>query len=498
MPPIDEQLNKINSTIDEINGGAKERGMATLPNVPITSDALDQTTPEFSLPDQNERVSTPTVDSVQSEVATDTAFDQRVAQDRIAAEKKATDSFKDQLEGILDAPTEADLQVEAQEKFGADEKQLAVDRFSTQLLAEQDRLRKAKEDLQAKGGGLSIGAQSEVANMERDSLRKQSDIAILKMAAQDELDFAQTQTNRWVDAMFERQEKVNEVNDKIVERNQDLFDQAELREYELMKDNRDRALDQEKENEKLLRNTKIEAMKMAQLNNAPQSVLNAIQSSDTPEGVIDVAGQYGSVDMLDRQVKLASLNNARLSGKKAQMEIDLLSNPPQELIPSQTLEKINDLSDGKREDLTNSRQTISEIDRMIEIVNSTDDITTLTNRTVLGREFNKLADNVADKLARERTGAVVGKEEEKTFKRILGVGAFNQISASDAEVTQALNNMKGSHTENLSLIDPTGEISTFLEAQSLKNTAKKDDKEADVYWGVSVPEDSTFNPAKHF
>jgi hypothetical protein len=94
------------------------------------------------------------------------------------------------VSNIINSPGFGEIQQEQYKKAGVDEKQLRVDELSTKLLAEQDSLRKAKEDIMTKGGGLKMGAQAEMANLERDSLRRQSDLAILQLAAQDQLDYA--------------------------------------------------------------------------------------------------------------------------------------------------------------------------------------------------------------------------------------------------------------------------------------------------------------------
>ena len=48
---------------------------------------------------------------------------------------------------------------------------------------------------------------------------------------------------------------------------------------------------------------------MAQTNNAPASVLQAIQSADTPVGVLSAGGAYASSDMLERRIMQANLDN---------------------------------------------------------------------------------------------------------------------------------------------------------------------------------------------
>lgn len=300
------------TALSKMNEGASTGDAANFDfasaNDVLTSSQI-QPQPSFQVAPQDTNISTPKADQFQNEVKTDTEvaktredkLAQQVEKDKADFAGKETSTFEDMVSNIINSPGFGEIQQEQYKKAGVDEKQLRVDELSTKLLAEQDSLRKAKEDIMTKGGGLKMGAQAEMANLERDSLRRQSDLAILQLAAQDQLDYATRVADRAVNAMFDRQEKINAALKMVYERNKSLFTTAEQRSFELALSDRNRALDDEKEAEALLKSTQIDALKMAQLNNAPQQVIDAIMSSESPMEVLDVAGQYGSVDMLARQ-----------------------------------------------------------------------------------------------------------------------------------------------------------------------------------------------------
>lgn len=182
-----------------------------------------------------------------------------------------------------------------------------------------------------------------------------------------------------------------------------------------------------------------------------------------------------------KQLYDAELYGKYLSNAVAQKELDALNNPPVTTgVDPDTLKVVNDLTDGQRTTITNSRETVSEIDRMIALVETTGDMSLLTKATEEGREFLRLRKNVVDKLARNRTGAVVGSDEEKTFKDILGVGMFDVIAKDDEEVINGLKKFKVPHEESLNLNDPENKVRNFLDSQKVS----EDDAEINAIWGI--------------
>ena len=238
---------------------------------------------------------------------------------------------------------------------------------------------------------------------------------------------------------------------------------------------------------------KQQAMQMASSQGAPQEVVLAIKNATTPEEVWASAGRYGA-DMLDREYKLAQIRSANVSADRAAKELELLNNPPDTGVNSATLERIDKLSDGKREDLTSAISTVAQVDRMIEIINSVGNVKLLTKTTPEGREFIRLKKDVADKLARQRTGAVVAKSEEKAFKEILGIGAFDLMAKNDEVLVNGLEQFKSLHSNNIELIDPLGDLRVFIKSRSLDADTRN---EVDVVWGMEET-DGTFNPANWY
>ena len=202
---------------------------------------------------------------------------------------------------------------------------------------------------------------------------------------------------------------------------------------------------------------------------------------------------------LDMEQSRASINASNASARSSnanadfrEIETDQLLNPTSADIDAATIKVITDLDGGTRETITGARETITEMDRMIEIINSVDDLTQLSPTSEIGREFNKLKENVVDKLARERTGAVVGADEQASFNKIIGVRRFDTFMASDDEQIQQLERLKNKHNESLSLADPTNQVRNYLDSLSIQ------DDDFDVTWGTNVSTNQIINPGKFF
>lgn len=330
-----EQIKNINETIGNINNAASAQGIAS-PIKPIGDIIGSQTLssqPEFTISAKDTDIAATKGEDFSRDLATDAQFRkdtkdqfvQNLEQQKSESAAASESSFDDYINNILTAPTFNQIQAEEYKRLGVDEKQLQVDMLDTQLLSEQDALRTKIERIERAGGGLKMGAQADIANLERESYAKQADIALKQLAAQDQLDYATSVADRAVDAMFDRQEKINTALEKVYNRNKDLYDKSEQRLFETNLADRNRKLEQEKEDARLLQQTKIDALKMAQMNQAPQAVIDSIVNAQSPEDVLGSGGQYVATDILDRQLKAQQLSNAVKQGRAADYELAQLS-----------------------------------------------------------------------------------------------------------------------------------------------------------------------------
>lgn len=211
---------------------------------------------------------------------------------------------------------------------------------------------------------------------------------------------------------------------------------------------------------------------------------------------------------LDREAQRASIRSSNASARSSEAtaalkekELDLLNNPvlsASDQFEAETVELLNDLDGSTKTAIVDSRDTVKEIEAMKSLISSVDNnMELLVPGTEAGREFRRLAENVADKLARERTGAVVSEEEQKSFRKIMGLGAFNVLVKDDEEVMKGLNSILSPHVDTLNINDPQGRVRQYLDAQALDAETSN---EIDILWGVpeTTNNNTDINPAKYF
>lgn len=213
--------------------------------------------------------------------------------DRIEREKNLetkgediTDKFNELLgvnEDLGDVSSEVDFSDKDKARKEADE-------FTSQMEAEQLNNRRTIEALRKNNPqGLFGGAlEQEVERINRESLSKQADIAILQSAANRRYDTAAEIADRQV-AMKTEQLKAKAENLKaFIEFNKADFDKEETRLY----NEAQKKLDAEVKKEETLQNdikaVKLEAVK----NGAPLSVLTALGKAKTLDEALQSVGSY--------------------------------------------------------------------------------------------------------------------------------------------------------------------------------------------------------------
>jgi len=228
------------------------------------------------------------------------------------AEGKTSTAFEDYIKSLAGEQSVEGLTMKAEQQFNTPELEQEVNRLNADLMSEQRALKKRLDVLNANAqGGLASGVASEIANAQRESYSKQADIAVVQLAAQGRFDSAKAMADRQAAIQFADQTRDLGIREKIYTENKELFTKEEQRLFDTKQADRTRKLDAEKEAFTKLQDVKLDALKMAQMNGAPVSVLQAIQGAKTPVEVLEAGGQYGSVDLLDRQLKQQQLSSAR-------------------------------------------------------------------------------------------------------------------------------------------------------------------------------------------
>lgn len=164
--------------------------------------------------------------------------------------------------------------------------------------------------LDQKGGGLKSGADAEFQNFARDSLFRETNAVIQLGVRSGQLAAAKATAQRVAEAYYEQEQNALSARKELVDLNKELFDKEEQRSFNLQYESAVRELKKQEEELKLTQMTKIDALKMLQLNGDPKGVSVDVQNAQTVEEVIRAAGTAGVADLLSREQLRASIANS--------------------------------------------------------------------------------------------------------------------------------------------------------------------------------------------
>ena len=235
------------------NDGTKERLPATSTTPTQVTDVISSETttptPDFNI--------TPPAPATQTDGmlgAIQESADQFTAdltEKRKSQEAQFNQSQTDVKSFIETLRGETGLQDEAySQKDGVDTVQVELNDINQQIKQEQRALANKLRAIEEKGGGLATGAQSEMDNIRRESLKTQADLSIIQQGIQGRFDSAKSIADRAVSAYLEKQDLELKALQFNYEENKDLFTKAEQREFETAQSDRQARLDAEKENKK--------------------------------------------------------------------------------------------------------------------------------------------------------------------------------------------------------------------------------------------------------
>lgn len=345
------------------------------------------------------------------------SYTKNLANNAETAKTNADSSFEEYMKSVLGTEGKTSLTDKAY-KGTVDPAQAELNDINNQIIAEQVAVRRRVEKAQKENplGKSAEGIQDQVDQINRESISKQADLAVIQLSKQGKYDSAIAIADRAVSAQFEQQQLKNEALKLNYERNKDLFTTAEQRAFETAQADRERNLEFEMYKEK-------------------KRFDQAIEQNDPLR---------------------------KLQIKEAEIKLAALENPDPNGLSTETLERITKLPPTSQEKLVNANDTIDQLSRLKTLIAENDAVTLSNPLTEQGRLFQRLATDVADKMARERTGAVVTAEEQGNFKKILGLSFGNRLLEDDAILTSELDKFITKHSQTRKLIDPTGEITAYL------------------------------------
>lgn len=251
---------------------------------------------------------------IQGSIAT-----QRTASER---ENQAVSDLRNQknrdLQGIIDLQEyigqEGRITERAYQRENVDKIREEVDNYTNQLEAEDLALRRKLEDMDKNPQGLFGGAlQQEKERVQRESLRKQADIAILQNSSLRRYDTARDIADRKVKNELEPLKARLDTMKFIYGENKEAFNTAEKRQYESIIREEERTYATEKINKEKGNEYIINALQ----GGAPKAlVAKAQELYNSGASYAEIANTLGSYslsasDRLDLDLKRAQLNKIR-------------------------------------------------------------------------------------------------------------------------------------------------------------------------------------------
>jgi hypothetical protein len=223
------------------------------------------------------------------------------------AEDKKT--LGDRLAGVFSKFTNRGAQDEQiYQQQGVDVAKRGVDDINGQILQETNALNRKKESIFNNPLITREQATQEFNGVARESAAKQADLSVIQYVAQNKYSQAQSIADRKIQMQFENDKAQLDALKYYYEDTKNDLSKKEDQKYQLEISQKEKALGYAMDQAKTLQNTKLELLKSASSQGANSSILQGIQSAQTPEAAVSAAGQYAG-DILERQLKQAQLAN---------------------------------------------------------------------------------------------------------------------------------------------------------------------------------------------
>lgn len=179
-----------------------------------------------------------------------------------------------QLTGIEDVYSRLFGQGQRNEQIikdlGVDEAKKELNNYTNQIRAEQNALNNQIKAIASSGGMTKEQAQPQIAELTRQSVSKQADLAVLQGAAADNFDAVSAAADRKIKSETESLQLELQARQFFFQNNKDDFNKAEQRTYE----QQNKKIEQEIKNKEIGQQMIVEAVAYG----APQSVIKQAQA----------------------------------------------------------------------------------------------------------------------------------------------------------------------------------------------------------------------------
>ncbi len=302
------ELLKLNPNITNpnvIQAGSTLNLSAQSPLAPTpvsqTIGAKDLNTPVNPLRVVNPKPETQTaaLQGIITEMANQNA-NQYMTNEQLQAKKdEANKSLTTLVNTALGRTGQAETRANEYATTGVDTLNSELKDINNKIIQEQVANRRQIEELQRNNPqGLFGGAlNSEVNRLNRESLSKQADLAVIQMAKQGQYDSAKEIADRAIAVKLEKQGNEIEVRKLQYQELKDQLTKDEQRQFESITKQKDREYEQKKSDLKSISDLSFNALE----NGAPPSLVARMRAATTVEEAIRIGGSY--INKYDRAYK---------------------------------------------------------------------------------------------------------------------------------------------------------------------------------------------------
>lgn len=317
-PTLDPYKNYVNTTVASPVPGSAGYGLSTAgigtdaPTGPITPESLTPKTP-VPLPSTSKSTSSNAGAAITGTASAVNDNTQQLLNDQQTQADKASSAVATDKSGlsalIAKVMGKGDATVAAENAAGIPGLTTSLTDVTNEYNSAKTALQHQVDNIYAQPGVSREQANAQVAEVTRLGNQNLSDIAIRQSVASGNLTAAQGLVDHKIDLQYGDLKDLISYQEDFLKNDQNQLSTAEQNKLQIQLDKNKRDYDYSVTQAKTLEDTKLELLKNAQLNGAPQSVQAAIQKATTPELVISAAGQYGkSLDDIYKQAQIRSLN----------------------------------------------------------------------------------------------------------------------------------------------------------------------------------------------
>lgn len=298
-----------------VQADTKQAALASIGATPPSISATTKPTAPYNVPPPPQTgAATGITGGADASIESYNTLVSQIQADKAAKQKAADESFKNYEKTVNQVLGIQGSRQQVEDSLNVDELgKLNNDAFTALQASKRAQQVEVQQAIDA-AGGLKEGAAQTVQALNRRYAFEQADLAIALDVSNRNYLAAQATADKKIAMQLEPLQTLLNFQKSFYEQSREDLSKAEQNQLQLLIAENERKYEEQRTSAETLQKTKLSLMQMAQENQAPAAVINAIQMSATPEAAIIAAGKYAT-DILGRQLKLEQIAAASRSNR---------------------------------------------------------------------------------------------------------------------------------------------------------------------------------------